>query len=60
LLLRPYLLSLCGCVPEFAASLPLPSIVAVTRLPNQNLNQVLPGIQQRGLVQSRMSHAEAW
>src|ERR1700682_120031 len=41
LLLRPYLPSLCGCVPEFAASLPLPSIVAVTRLRIQNLNRVL-------------------
>jgi hypothetical protein len=39
--LRPYLLSPCGCVPEFAASLPLPSIVAASRPGNQNLNGVL-------------------
>ena len=52
LLLRPYLLSPCGCAPGFAASLPLPSIVAVTRPRGQNLSRFLPTIQQRKLVRS--------
>ncbi len=50
--LRPYLLSPCGCAPGFAASLPLPSIVAATRLRNQNLSRFLPTIQQRRSVRS--------
>jgi hypothetical protein len=52
LLLRPYLLSPCGCAPGFAASLPLPSIVAATRPRGQNLSGVLPTIQRRRLVRS--------
>jgi hypothetical protein len=52
LLLRPYLLSPCGCAPGFAASLPLPSIVAATRPRGQNLNRLLATIQRRKLVQS--------
>ena len=52
LLLRPYLLSPCGCALGFAASLPLPSIVAATRPRDQNLSRFLPTIQQRRLVRS--------
>jgi hypothetical protein len=50
--LRPYLLSPCGYAPGFAASLPLPSIVAATRPRGQNLNRLLATIQRRKLVQS--------
>jgi hypothetical protein len=52
LLLRPYLLSPCGCAPGFAASLPLPSIVAATRPRGQNLSRFLLTIQQCRLVRS--------